>query len=110
MIKKYQKEPDARIYAAPLRIGSGVKWKHWQKQREEKDMKKTYILDGLCCAHCAAEIENNVKKMEGVDSAAVSSLTTKLVIETAEEPSEDMMKKLKKIVKKVDSDITVKEA
>ena len=54
-------------------------------------MKKTYILDGLCCAHCAAEIENNVKKMDGVDSAAVSFLTTKLVIETAEEPSEDMM-------------------
>ena len=86
-------------------------------------MKKTYILDGLCCAHCAAEIENNVKaddfesvselnvkKMDGVDSAAVSFLTTKLVIETAEEPSEDMMKKLKKIVKKVDFDITVKEA
>ena len=51
-----------------------------------------------------------LKKMDGVDSAAVSFLTTKLVIETAEEPSEDMMKKLKKIVKKVDSDITVKES
>ena len=73
-------------------------------------MKKTYILDGLCCAHCAAVIENNVKKMEGVDSAAVSFLTTKLVIETETEPSDDMMKKLKKIVKKVDPDITVKEA
>lgn len=73
-------------------------------------MKKTYILDGLCCAHCAAEIENNVKKMKGVDSAVVSFLTTKLVIETETEPSDDMMKKLKKIVKKVDSDITVKEA
>lgn len=73
-------------------------------------MKKTYILDGLCCANCAAEIERNVQKMDGVDSAAVSFLTTKLVIETAEEPTAEMVKQLKKIVKKVDSDVVMKEA
>ncbi|MCI8608810.1 MAG: cation transporter [Firmicutes bacterium] len=73
-------------------------------------MKKTYILDGLDCAHCAAEIENNVSKLEGVDSVSVSFLTTKMIVETAEEPTADMVKKLKKTVKKTDPDVEMKEA
>ena len=73
-------------------------------------MKKTYMLDGLDCAHCAAEIENNVSKMEEVESVSVSFLTTKMVIESKEDISGDFEKKLKKVVKKTDPDVAMKEA
>lgn len=73
-------------------------------------MKKTYMLDGLDCAHCAAEIENNVSKMEEVESVSVSFLTTKMVIESKEDIGGDFEKKLKKVVKKTDPDVAMKEA
>jgi len=71
-------------------------------------MKKTYIFEDLCCAHCAAEIEKKVKKVTGVENAAVNFLTTKMIVE-CEEMTDSMMKEITKIVKKVDSDIEIKE-
>ena len=61
-------------------------------------MKKTYILDGLCCANCAAKMETGINKIEGIDKATISFLTSKLVIETAEEPTKDLLKKIEKVV------------
>lgn len=40
-------------------------------------MKKTYLLNGLDCAHCAAKIEKGVADIDGVTNASVSFLTTK---------------------------------
>ena len=73
-------------------------------------MKKTYILDGLCCANCAAKMETGINKIEGIDKATISFLTTKLVIETAEEPTKDLLKKIEKVVHKVEPDVEMKEA
>ncbi len=73
-------------------------------------MKKTYILDGLCCANCAAKIETGINKIEGIDKATISFLTSKLVIETAEEPTKDLLKKIEKVVHKVEPDVEMKEA
>lgn len=73
-------------------------------------MKKTYILDGLCCANCAAKIETGINKLDGIDKATISFLTSKLVIETAEEPTKDLLKKIEKVVHKVEPDVEMKEA
>lgn len=73
-------------------------------------MKKTYILDGLCCANCAAKIENGINKLDGINKATISFLTSKLVIETAEEPSATLIKEIKKVVKKVEPDVEMEEA
>ena len=43
-------------------------------------MKKTYLLEGLDCANCAAEVERNVAKLDGVNSASVNFLTLKMVL------------------------------
>ena len=72
-------------------------------------MKKTYILDGLCCANCAAKMETGINKIEGIDKATISFLTSKLVIETAEEPTKDLLKKIEKVVHKVEPDVEMKE-
>ena len=84
MIKKYQKESDARIYAAPLRIGSGVKWKHWQKQREEKDMKKMNLVLGFAAAASLLVTACGSSKTE-TTAAATEAATTAAATEAAGE-------------------------
>jgi copper chaperone CopZ len=72
-------------------------------------MKKTFLLEGLCCANCAAKIETGINKLDGIDKASISFLTSKLVIETAEEPSKELLKKIEKVVHKVEPDVEMKE-
>lgn len=72
-------------------------------------MKKTYLLDGLCCANCAAKIERGIADIDGVTGASVNFLTTKLIFEGEDDKIEDIVKKAKKVVKKIEPDVTVKE-
>ena len=44
-------------------------------------MKKSYKFDGLCCANCAAKIEDGINKIDGVNSARVVFMTEKLVLD-----------------------------
>ena len=41
-------------------------------------MKKKYKLQDLDCAHCAAKMEEAIKKIDGVNDAAISFMTQKL--------------------------------
>ena len=70
-------------------------------------MKKIYILEDLDCANCAAKIENEVGKLQGISSSKVTLLTQKLVIEVTDEESSQIEAKIKKIVKKYEPDVTV---
>ena len=70
-------------------------------------MTKTYILEDLDCAHCAAKIEEAVAKLEGVTKSSVALLTQKLVVEIADAKAEKLTKEVKKIVKKIEPDVTV---
>ncbi len=72
-------------------------------------MKKTYLLDGLCCANCAAKIEKGVADIDGVTSASVSFLTTKLVFEGDDDKMDEIVKKAKKVVKKIEPDVKMEE-
>lgn len=72
-------------------------------------MKKTYILEDLDCAHCAAIIEEKVGKLDGVSSSKVTLLTQKLVIEVEEEKAKTVTEEIKKIVKKLEPDVEVIE-
>ena len=72
-------------------------------------MKKTYLLEELCCANCAAAIERGIAKIEGVQKASVSFLTTKLVVEADEEGYDEIFKQIQKVVKKTEPDVTIKE-
>lgn len=71
-------------------------------------MKKSFKLKGLDCANCAAKIEEHVKKVDGVENASVSFMTQKMVVETSSD-NEEILKKIKKVVKKEEPDIKVEE-
>lgn len=70
-------------------------------------MKKTFILQDLDCANCAAKIENAVQQIEGVISATVSFMTGKLVLEAEESRFEEILNKAEKLIAKVDDDVTL---
>ncbi len=72
-------------------------------------MKKTFILEGLCCANCAAKIEAKVRKTEGVTDATVNFITTKLIIDGDEARWDEIIKKARKIVKKIEPDVNMAE-
>ena len=47
-------------------------------------MKKIIKLEGLCCANCAAKFEEGVKKLDGVNSASLSFMTQRLIMEVVD--------------------------
>lgn len=47
-------------------------------------IKKEYILEGLCCGNCAAKIERDIRKLDGVFFAAVDFVSKTLTMELAE--------------------------
>ena len=47
-------------------------------------MKKVYKVEDLECAHCAAKIEDGIKRIDGVQSATLNFLAQKLTMEVQE--------------------------
>lgn len=72
-------------------------------------MKKTYMLEDLDCAHCAAKIEEAVGKLDGVSKSSVTLLTQKLVIEVEDEKAAAIGKEIKAVVGKYEPDVEVIE-
>ena len=70
-------------------------------------MKKTYQLEDLDCAVCAEKMEKAIKELEGIDDANVNYMTQKMTIETNQDIDE-MMKKIVKLVAKIEPDCTIK--
>lgn len=70
-------------------------------------MKKTFVLQDLDCANCAAKIEAAIQQIEGVISVTVSFMTGKLVLEAEESRFEEILDKAEKQIAKVDDDVTL---
>ena len=72
-------------------------------------MRKTFELEDLDCANCAAKMENGIKKLDGVKDASVSFMTQKMSIETLDGVDMDaLMKKVIKLCRKVEPDCRIK--
>lgn len=71
-------------------------------------MKKTFDLEDLDCANCAARMENGIKKLDGVKDASVSFITQKMTVETEDGVDfDELMKRVVKTVRKVEPDCRV---
>lgn len=74
-------------------------------------MKKyKFKIKGLDCANCANELEEAIKHIEGIENATISFMTEKLIIECLEENKENIVEKMKKVIKKEEPDVTIEEA
>jgi copper chaperone CopZ len=73
-------------------------------------MKKTFRLEGLGCANCAAKMERAIVELDGVKNATVNFMTTKMIIEGEEDKMPTILKEVDKIIKKIEPDVVVKKA
>lgn len=73
-------------------------------------MKKTYIIEDLCCAHCASKIEAEVQKLDGVTSASLNFIAQKLFVECEERIADTITASVIKIAAKIEPDASVEEA
>ncbi len=73
-------------------------------------IRKQYELEGLCCGNCAAKIEKEVGGLNGVLGANVDFASKLLTVELAEQAiPENIADQARKISKRHDSDIELKE-
>lgn len=72
--------------------------------------KKELILEGLNCANCAAKIEEQVKKVEGVSGASLNFVTKILTINIdSSGKQEDVLNQANQIINKLEPDVIIKD-
>ena len=71
-------------------------------------MKKTFKLEGLDCANCLSKIERAINDLEGVESASINLMTTKMIIIGDEEKMQQIASSAEKIVKKFEPHVIFK--
>lgn len=71
-------------------------------------MRKIIKLQGLCCANCAARIEEGVKKLDGVREASLSFMTERLTMEVEDGRENELVEAARKIAAKVEPEADFK--
>ncbi len=64
-------------------------------------MKKSFKLENLGCASCAAKMEDRMNKMNGV-TASISFMTRRLNLEADDAIFEESLAEARKIVRKIE--------
>lgn len=70
-------------------------------------MKKSFKMQDLDCAHCAAKMEAAIQKLPGVKSATISFMAQKLTIEADDDKFDAVVQQAVKECKKVEPDCTI---
>ena len=70
-------------------------------------MRKTYKLQNLCCANCAAKIEDNVSKLKGVTNAKVNFMLQRFTLEADDDAFDSALTQSLAIFKKIEPDVVV---
>ena len=70
-------------------------------------MKKTFKLQDLDCANCAAKMEAAIRKIDGVKTANISFMTQRLVLEAEDELFEEILQSAVKAVAKIEPECKI---
>ncbi len=72
-------------------------------------MKSKFQVRGLDCVNCAAEVERAIQKIDGVENVSISFMTQKMELEYDETRKDEIMKKIKKVIKREEPDMEIEE-
>lgn len=73
-------------------------------------MKCKFKIRGLDCANCAAELERKLNKLDGIDEANINFITERMEFELYDDEDKDeIIKRVKKLIKKEEPDVTIDE-
>ena len=67
-------------------------------------MRKSFKVNGIDCANCAAKLERNIAKIKGVESAAVVFATSKLILEAPDDKFDAVLAEAVAVAKKLEPD------
>ena len=67
-------------------------------------MKKRYTIEDLCCANCAAKMEDAIRKLDGVNASNVNFLTQKLTLDADDSLYDAILDEAERIIKKIEPD------
>lgn len=70
-------------------------------------MRKSFKLEDLCCANCAAKIEAGINKLEGVNSAVISFMTAKLTLDADDARFEEILDQAQAVCAKYEPDCVI---
>lgn len=70
-------------------------------------MKKTFKLEELDCANCAAKMEAAIRKLDGVQSVTISFMTQRLTLEASDSDFDAIVKQAAAICRKIEPDCRI---
>ena len=70
-------------------------------------MKIKAKLHDLCCANCAAKIEEKISAIDGVESVTVNFILEKMILNADENKIDDIKAQIEKIVHKIEPDVEI---
>ena len=68
-----------------------------------------FKIKGLDCANCAAELERAIQKVDGVENVSISFMTERMEIDYDASNKEEIMKKIRKVIKREEPDVELQE-
>ena len=70
-------------------------------------MRKSYKLDEIDCTNCAQKLEDQIKKLPGVQDAKVNFLTQKLTLVAADDEFAEVLDRVVKLTADVEPDCEI---
>ena len=67
-------------------------------------MKRKFNVVDVCCANCAAKMEADIKKIDGVNDVKLNFLTQKIIIDADDEKFEEIVKQADQCIRKIEPD------
>ena len=70
-------------------------------------MKKTFKMENLDCANCAAKMEEKAAKIDGVNSVSINFFAQQIVLDAVDQRFDEILSEVQKCVASVDSDCEI---
>lgn len=70
-------------------------------------MTKTFKLEELDCANCAAKMEDAVGKLPGVENARISFMQQQLTLQAPDDGFDALVKQAQKVMRKIEPDVRI---
>ncbi len=70
-------------------------------------MRKSFKLEDLDCANCAAKMQDAISKMPGVEKCTVNFMMQKMTLEAPDEQFDEVLEQAVAVCKKVEPDCKI---
>lgn len=70
-------------------------------------MHRSFKIQNLGCANCAAKMENDINKLDGVSKASISFMTQRLTLDADDTRFDDIVNECNRICKKYEPETSI---